>query len=503
MGFVAIVPYGFRGSSEAAISIARLFAAGVLLLIGTSGVGGRLRWVASGFVVLGFGQLLFGYLAPILETTVDVNDSLYQMILVRSLAGALMVIGLVPANPPRFNDRSVAWILAICAGSIAVYGALNAIHAVPTLVSVESLEMAARLQIAPMSWMTGWHWVLAILPLGLAMVASVGAEWRTRERVIGGWLPVAIILLAGSELHDALWPSAYGNSVIMNTADLLRLAMAAVVVVGGTRELQQIAAERQLLLAAEQDRSQRLEELISLKADFTAMVAHELGHPLSAIRRLTEMLAQPDLGPTQREYALSTILSETDALDRLVADMQTTTTVERADFKVSPLPVAIADLLSEAVEFFGTRCCPELIETRLRGLEPGQRVLADPLRIGQVLRNLLDNAVKYSPTGTPIILQVAATGNGRARFEVCDHGHGIYPDDRDRIFEKFGRGRERYGRTVSGTGLGLYLSRRIVRAHGSELTVRSEPGSGAVFNFELMISAAARAGWQDDSHPPR
>ena len=64
-----------------------------------------------------------------------------------------------------------------------------------------------------------------MLPLGIAVLASVGAEWRTRNGEVGGWLPVALVLLAGSELHDALWPSAYGNSVIMNTADLLRLAM--------------------------------------------------------------------------------------------------------------------------------------------------------------------------------------------------------------------------------------------------------------------------------------
>lgn len=206
-GVVAIVPYGFRGSSEAAISIARLFAAGVLVLIGAHGVGGRLRWVASGFVVLGFGQFIFGYLAPILETTFDLNDSLYQMILVRSLAGALMVIGLVPADPPKFTARVALGIVAMCAASIAVYGTMKSLDVVPTLVHVESLVMAARLQIAPMSWMTGWHWVFAVIPLGLAVVATVGAQCRVRDHQIGGWLPIALILLAGSELHDALWPS--------------------------------------------------------------------------------------------------------------------------------------------------------------------------------------------------------------------------------------------------------------------------------------------------------
>ena len=132
--------------------------------------------------------------------------------------------------------------------------------------------------------MTGWHWALAVPPLGLAVLAAVGALLRNRRGEIGGWLSLAIVLLAGSELHDSLWPSAYGNSVLMNTADVLRLAMAAVVVVGGTLELRRIASERAALLAAEKERARHLEEVASLKADFTAMVAHELGYPLSAIR---------------------------------------------------------------------------------------------------------------------------------------------------------------------------------------------------------------------------
>ena len=113
-------------------------------------------------------------------------------------------------------------------------------------------------------------------------------------------------------------------------------------------------------------------------------------------------------------------------------------------------------------------------------------VWADPERIGQVLRNLLGNAAKYSPDGTPIELRVTSE-DGRVRLEVVDHGPGIHPDDMARIFEKFGRGRDQLGRRVPGVGLGLYLSRRIVQAHGSDLSVWSEPGAGAAFGFELEV----------------
>ncbi len=103
-----------------------------------------------------------------------------------------------------------------------------------------------------------------------------------------------------------------------------------------------------------------------------------------------------------------------------------------------------------------------------------------------MLRNLLTNAVKYSPGGTSIELRaVPDEAAGRVRIEVIDHGPGIHPDDMERIFEKFGRGRDPEGRKVAGLGLGLYISRRILRAHGSDLTVKAAPSGGSVFSFDL------------------
>ena len=104
-------------------------------------------------------------------------------------------------------------------------------------------------------------------------------------------------------------------------------------------------------------------------------------------------------------------------------------------------------------------------------LEVCERVVADPERVGQVLRNLLSNAAKYSPDGAPVELRATCVPGpsgkpGRVRIEVADGGHGVRPDEVGRIFEKFGRGRDEEGRKIPGVGLGLYLSRRIVRAHG-------------------------------------
>jgi signal transduction histidine kinase len=115
-----------------------------------------------------------------------------------------------------------------------------------------------------------------------------------------------------------------------------------------------------------------------------------------------------------------------------------------------------------------------------------------------VLRNLLSNAAKYSPDGAPVEMR-ALRDERFVRIEVADHGSGIHPDDMRRIFEKFGRGRDEEGHEVQGVGLGLYLSRGILRSHGSELEARSTPGEGSVFSFEL--EAVQKAERRDNTRP--
>lgn len=129
----------------------------------------------------------------------------------------------------------------------------------------------------------------------------------------------AMVLLAGAQLHHLFWPLLHGP--VLTSVTLLNLAFGATVVLGGTLELRRIAAERGELLAAEQRYSGRLRELASLKADFTAIVAHKLVSPLAAIRGYADMLATGDLPPKRRARTLQRLEAETDMLDALIADM--------------------------------------------------------------------------------------------------------------------------------------------------------------------------------------
>jgi len=234
--------------------------------------------------------------------------------------------------------------------------------------------------------------------------------------------------------------------------------------------------------------NRRLNELTALKAVFTAMVAHELGSPLAAIRRLTDMLSTGETDQKVTAYAIDAIVGELDTMDALVADVQASAAVERDDFMVQLRPVPLEELLADAKAFAVALPGDHPINFVLDpGLDTRKRVMADPERIGQVLRNLLSNAVRYTPEGVPIELHTMSR-NARVRIEVADHGPGIHPEDVARIFDKFERGRDREGNKIKGMGLGLYISRGIVWAHGGTITVNSELGEGAVFGFELEVA---------------
>ena len=486
-GFALPVPDSVVGGEEAASALARLFAALVLGLFLADAVGWRARWVALGLVVLGLGHLIFGYLEPMAQADPpELNESLYEAFVTQTLACALFAVGLYPGRPSRF----LVWIatavpLALVAGYVVLFEFLDAEEWMPALSRVANPEKTPALG-SPLTWLTPWHWALSALPLGLAVVAVVWAFWQGRRGLLRGWLLFAVVLLAGSVLHDYLWPSAYGGG-LLTTADALSLVFAVVVAVGGISELRRVASERARLLATERERAARLDELNALRSDFSAMVAHELETPIAAVRKLNEMLCAQGEDPGVREYATGATERELDALANLVSDVRTVAAVEREGFAIEARRLPLEKLLTDAEAYARTLPADQPFrQVREDSPEVERSVLADPERIGQVLRNLLSNAAKYSPEGSPIELRVIGK-RGRVRLEVADRGPGIHPDDVTRIFEKFGRGRDREGRKTPGVGLGLYLSRRIVRGHGSELTVRTRPGGGSVFGFELAV----------------
>ena len=486
-GFAVLVSDKVVGGEEAASALARLFAALVLGLFLADAVGWRARWVAGGLAVLGLGHLVFGYLEPLIQADPpELNESLYEGFVTQTLACALFMIGLFPGRPPRaLVWAAIAVPTSLVAGYVILFEFLEAEEWMPTLSLVASPEKTLTLG-SPLTWLTPWHWALSALPLALAAMAVVGAFWQSRRGLLRSWLLLAVVLLAGSILHDYLWPSAYGGA-LLTTADALSLAFAVVVAIGGISELRRVASERARLLATEQERARRLKELNAMRSDFSAMVAHELETPIAAVRKLNEMVSVEGKEPAVRDYATAATERELDALTILVRDVRAVSEVEREGFEIEARRLGLEELLSDAQTYAGSLPVDHPVRLVRKGnLPQGGYVLADPERIGQVLRNLLSNAAKYSPEGAPIELRVIGK-DGRIGIEVADNGQGIHPDEVSRIFEKFGRGHNADSRKMPGVGLGLYLSRRIVRSHGSELTVRTRAGEGSVFGFDLVV----------------
>jgi signal transduction histidine kinase len=222
-----------------------------------------------------------------------------------------------------------------------------------------------------------------------------------------------------------------------------------------------------------------------LKSDFVSTVSHELRTPLAAIYGAAMTLQRGDveLNDTQEAGMLEVISGESERLARIVNDILL---ASRLDSGAATVEITRTDAaeLARAVLAAAEAHLPPGIELALTVPEPGPQVAADPDGLRQVLVNLVENAVKYSPNGGLVELELEPT-DGRVRFVVRDRGLGIPASEHERIFEKFFRLDPNLARGVGGTGLGLYISREIVRRMGGRIRVESKPGSGSTFSFEL------------------
>jgi signal transduction histidine kinase len=228
---------------------------------------------------------------------------------------------------------------------------------------------------------------------------------------------------------------------------------------------------------------EELRSLSALRADFVSLVSHELRSPMAAVIGAARTLQQRwrELRPAQRDAFLGLIADETARLAILVRDVLDTSRIEAGTFSYSFTDIDLAALVRDSVAAASAGQDEVPIVAELGSVVP---VRADPERLRQVIGNLIDNAVKYSPAGAAVAVQVAPH-NGTAVIAVTDRGPGIAVEDQRLIFEKFGRATRAGSASKPGTGLGLYIARSIAEAHGGTLEVLSAPGHGATFTLSL------------------
>ena len=249
------------------------------------------------------------------------------------------------------------------------------------------------------------------------------------------------------------------------------------------RRVQERTAELQTAL-------ERLAELSKLKANFISNISHELRTPLTHIKGYTELLISESLGPVtdEQKHALQVSQKSTTRLENLIEDLIMVSITSRGDLALKQEPLDMRRIANLSVKNFIQKAEERGVTVHAvldRHLPFAQ---ADSQKLLWVLGQLLDNAIKFTPSGGRVILRVQHESEKLLSVSVTDTGIGIPKERIEEIFQPFhqldGAATRRYG----GTGLGLLLVRQIVEAHGSMLEVNSNEGRGSTFKFPLLVT---------------
>ena len=239
-----------------------------------------------------------------------------------------------------------------------------------------------------------------------------------------------------------------------------------------------------------QDRTESTSNPKGHSGEVLSFVAHELKNPLSSIRGYTDLLlssAVGELNPQQRQF-LTTIQANIRRMSELITDLSDVSLVDSDRLKLDLAPIPIPSLVDEVTQLL----LPQLDEKNLLFCTDIQSDLpivhSDKKRISQILINLIGNAAKYTPPGGRIdfvIRNITTNGRNFCQFSVKDSGIGIKETDKNRIFQQYFRAEDAQSREIPGTGLGLYITKRLTEVLGGEIWFESEFNKGSTFHFTI------------------
>jgi two-component system sensor histidine kinase SenX3 len=241
-----------------------------------------------------------------------------------------------------------------------------------------------------------------------------------------------------------------------------------------------------LLLAEDQTESRRVEEV---RRDFVANISHELKTPVGALALLAETVEDAVHDPEAVLRFAGRMRQEASRLTDLVQDLIMLSRIQAAEPVPDPTPIEVDTVVAEALDRCRMRASAHGIELAASG-ERGMAILGDEDLMVTALRNLLENAVAYSPERTRVLISTRRAGNS-VEISVADQGIGIPERDLERIFERFYRVDPARSRATGGTGLGLAIAKHVTVAHGGTITVWSKEGSGSTFTLRLPLRTSS------------
>lgn len=274
------------------------------------------------------------------------------------------------------------------------------------------------------------------------------------------------------------------------TANSALLALTIIIGVFLIRSVRREVEQRERIekLATELEAANdRLKELDQLKSEFVSLATHQIRGPLTAIKGYTSMILQGDLGsvPENIRGTINTIFESSNALTVVVSDFLDVSRIEQGSMKYEFTAFDFSKFVQSVGEEFAPIAERKGLRIQLQ-VEPDIMVHADVGKVRQVIGNLVDNAVKYTPQGS-IAIGLKKEGDS-ARLTVRDTGVGIKPETLPRLFQKFSRAEDASKANVMGTGLGLYVARKLLEAQGGRIWAESEgEGKGSIFFVELPL----------------
>ena len=385
------------------------------------------------------------------------------------------VVYLIFMNPPvlwglrRIKRRKILRLYAIGIHALEIFGYTTVIHCIG---GIKALYMS---------------------PLYAALITFVGAMGPPRQAfIVAGMCSAALIGIIGLEyvgllenmcpFSDAVYP--VGDQILIVLANIFLLFIVAFMTAYTGSLLKR--SKRRL-----REKNQELVRASCAKSEFLANMSHELRTPLNHIIGFTDLILSKKVGhltDTQEEY-LGDVKGSSHHLLALINDILDISKIESGTVKLEYGRINLAQLLENSLVLVKEKAMKHAIDVRLKVRNIPETVLADELRLKQILYNLLSNAVKFTPERGSVTVKAKLSLKGLIKVKIIDTGVGLDSENIDRIFEPFEQVEGKADKRFQGTGLGLAITKKMVELHGGKIWAESKgEGRGSTFSFTIPVS---------------